>query len=228
MFFKVVNHLLEFDSDEVRAIPEFRELIRRDKGKRGNNQDVDARTKLRFFSELKYIYFYCHYKSPYSGYPDKERHTISVKDAELEPDWKPDAEVKAAIAKYMEFLDTPSIKILNSLQRGLTLSSNVIDNVCENMQFLLDEIKDSHTSLKGNDISDPVAYLQAKKEVILRQVEYTNGLIANLKILQDLGAKVPKTLENIDILAEKVKKEIEGDNLVRGGRQKGNRADPKQ
>ncbi len=205
--FKIENHILELDKDEIRLIPEFKELLIRDKGKNGN----DRSSKSTCYKEFKYIYFVADYKSPYVDYPDK--------------DWKVDNSIKLAIDKYKFLQETPSIKILNSLQRGLMLSSNVVDNVCNNIQYLLDEIENDLLDLKGTKEEDPIKLRELKKVAVLKQMEYTNALVANLSTIQELGVKVPKTLLSIEDLAQKVKKEIEGDNTVRGGGKKGNRAD---
>jgi|SRR6266403_664721 len=219
--FKIENHILELDKDEIRLIPEFKELLIRDKGKNGN----DRSSKSTCYKEFKYIYFVADYKSPYVDYPDKDREKYSKEDSGFDKDWKVDNSIKLAIDKYKFLQETPSIKILNSLQRGLMLSSNVVDNVCNNIQYLLDEIENDLLDLKGTKEEDPIKLRELKKVAVLKQMEYTNALVANLSTIQELGVKVPKTLLSIEDLAQKVKKEIEGDNTVRGGGKKGNRAD---
>lgn len=219
--FKIENHVLELDRDEIRLIPEFKELLIRDKGKNGN----DRGSKSLCYKEFKYIYFIADYKSPYVDFPDKEREKYSKQDSGFEESWKIDNSIKLAIDKYKFLQETPSIRILNSLQRGLMLSSNVVDNVCNNIQYLLDEIENDLLDLKGSKEEDPIKLRELKKVVILKQMEYTNALVINLKTIQDLGKDIPKTLIGIEGLAQKVKKETEGDNTVRGGGKKGNRAD---
>ncbi len=219
--FKIENHILELDKDELRLIPEFKELLVRDKGKNGN----DRFTKATCYKEFKYIYFLCDYKSPYVNYSDKEREHWAKIDSGLDKDWKYDTAIKLAIDKYKFLQETPSIKILNSLQRGLMLSSNVVDNVCNNIQYLLDEIESDLLDLKGTQETDALKLRELKKSTILKQMEYTTALVSNLKTIQELGKDIPKTLIGIEDLVQKVKKETEGDNTVRGGAKKGNRAD---
>lgn len=221
--FKIENHILVIDKDEIRLIPEFKELLVRDKGKGGN----DRGSKTICYKEFKYIYFVADYKSPYVDYPDKEREKYSREDAGLENDWKVDSAIRLAIDKYKKLQETPSIRILNSLQRGLMLSSQVVDNVCNDIQYLLDESKSDLVNLQGSEETDPIKLKELKKAAILKQMEYSQALVSNLTTLQELGAKVPKTLLGIENLAERVRKETEGDNTVRGGGKKGNRADPK-
>lgn len=221
-FFKIENHVLILDKEEIRLIPEYRELLVRDKGKSGD----DRNSKIRCYKEFAYIYFYADYKSPYIDFPDKQRDIESKKDARLEEDWKPDNAVKLAIDKYIFLQPSSANKILTSLQRGLVLSSLVVDKVCGNIQFILDEIDNDLFTLQGNPETDPIKIKELKKAGVVRQMELTVALVANLTTIQDLGMKIPKTLINIEELAEKVRKEVEGDNLVRGGQKKGNRADP--
>lgn len=219
--FRIENHLLELDKEEIRLIPEFRELLIRDRGKTG----TDRGTKSTAYKEFKYIYFVADFKSPYVDYPDKEREKYSKNDAGLEEGWIPDNAIKKAIDKYILLRVTPSIKILTALQRGLMLSSNVIDNICNNIQYMLDEIDSNLLILKGTTETDPIKLSDLKKANLLKQMEYTTGLVSNLEKLQELGTKVPKTLISIEDLVTKVRKETEGDNTVRGGGKKGNRAD---
>lgn len=216
-------HTLELDKEEIRLIPEFKEILVRDRGKTGN----DRGTKSTAYKEFKYIYFISDYKSPYNDYPDKQREKYSKLDSGLEEDWIPDNVIKRAIDKYRFVQETPSIKILTSLQRGLMLSSSVVDNLCKSIQYMLDEIDSDLLSLQGNKETDLVKLAELKKATIVKQMEYTSALVKNLETLQELGAKIPKTLLGIEDLAEKVRKENEGDNTVRGGGKKGNRADPK-
>ncbi len=221
--FIVENHVIEMWKEEIRLVPEFRELLIRDKGLSG----TDINSKSRCYKEFKYIYFICDYQSPYVNYPDKERDKYAKKDAGLDDDFVIDNAIKRAIDKYRFLQETPSIKILNSLNRGLMLSSNVIDNVCNNIQYLLDEIEANLFSLQGSEEKDPIKLKEMKKALVLQQMEYTAALVNNLSTLQDLGTKIPKTLISIEDLAKKVKKESEGDDTIRGGGKKGNRADPR-
>ncbi len=220
--FKVEDHVLELDRDELRLIPEFKEILVRDKVKKGSTTFTIE--KALAYKEFKYIYFMCDYKSPYVNYPDIERSRASIKDSDLEPRYVPDDDVIRAMIKYKELQETPSIKILNSLQRGLMLSSSVIDNICGTIEYQLEDIKKLKSQLSSDSIT-----LQGedKLSLMIKTSEYTKSLVDNLNILQGLGDKVPKTLKNVEELSEKIRTETEGEGVVKGGKKIGNRANPK-
>ncbi len=54
-----------------------------------------------------------------------------------------------------------------------------------------------------------------------------NGLIEQLNQVNKIALTIPKTQETLEKLEERLKKESAGSNMVRGGGDKGNRADPK-
>lgn len=137
-----------------------------------------------------YIYFMCDYRSPYSNYAEEERHSRLVKDLNLGAGWKIAPHVKKAMDRYVELQDTPAIKTLKAIREGLVASSNAIDML----------------SRKINEAVDGTAEDSDTEDVI--------KLITSLLGIAD---KLPKAVDSISALEEKIKKEQSNDTRVRGG-----------
>ena len=157
------------------------------------------RKKRAAFKELAYIYFAYDYKSPYFIYPETERKTRVRKDLELEPGWMEDSEMKDAIAKYISFLDSPAIKSLISIREGLLSSAKVIDA----LRIRIDETLADATD---QDAEDPVDI---------------GSVVKSVTQLIDLSEKLPKAIDTISDLEEKVKKEQSNESRIKGGGTKG-------
>lgn len=174
---------------ELRNIPQFKRIITRDRD----------RKKRAAFKELAYIYFVYDYKSPYFIYPETERKMRVRKDLELEPGWMEDSEMKQAIAKYVSFLDTPTIKSLIAIREGLLSSAKVIDALRMRIDDALNEATD-------DDAEDPVDI---------------GSVVKSVTQLIELSEKLPKAIDTISDLEEKVKKEQSNDSRIKGGGSKG-------
>ena len=157
------------------------------------------RKKRAAFKELAYIYFVYDYKSPYFIYPDTERKMRVRKDLELEPGWMEDKEMKDAIAKYISFLDSPAIKSLIAIREGLLSSAKVIDA----LRIRIDETLADATD---QDAEDPVDI---------------GSVVKSVTQLIDLSEKLPKAIDTISDLEEKVKKEQSNESRIKGGGTKG-------
>lgn len=157
------------------------------------------RKKRAAFKELAYIYFVYDYKSPYFIYPETERKMRVRKDLELEPGWMEDSEMKQAIAKYVSFLDTPAIKSLIAIREGLLSSAKVIDALRMRIDDALNEATD-------DDAEDPVDI---------------GSVVKSVTQLIELSEKLPKAIDTISDLEEKVKKEQSNDSRIKGGGSKG-------
>lgn len=173
-------------SPELRLVPTFKKLITRDKD----------RYKRSALSEFSYIYFMYDYKSPYMKYAEKDREEQIIKQFKLGENWKPDEDIKAAIKQYIEFQETPSIKVLKSTKEALLNASKVIDVMNETVSTALDgEQKDMVTAIETVDN------------------------------LLKLAEKLPKMISTIVTLEEKVQKEQHENAKVRGGGQTGHYED---
>ena len=102
--FDIKNDVIILNPDAF-VIPEFHEIWEDDK-KKGKPKA----TKI-----LTYIYFLCDFKSPYAVYPKHER-LKKLENDFLKEDYLLAEQplVKHAIAKYKEFQETPSMRLLES------------------------------------------------------------------------------------------------------------------
>lgn len=138
-------------------------------------------------SELLYIYYMYDYKSPYMNISDIDRHAQICKHLKL-IDWKPDNEVQEAIDQYLEFQETPSIKALKSTRNALLNASKVID--------VMNSLVEAALSTPDKDM--------------VTAMETTEKLLT-------LADKLPKTIQTIVTLEEKVQKEQHENSKIRGG-----------
>lgn len=164
-------------STELKLIPEFKEVLDRDK-------DREKRGALQVFA---YIYFMYDYRSPYSKYGEDERSQRLVRELKMSDKWKPDAVIQAAKAKYIELLETPTIRTLRSIREGLIASGNAIDMITRNINIATEEDEG---------------------------VEDTVKLVTSLLGIAD---KLPKVVESLSTLEDKIKKEQASDTKLRGG-----------
>lgn len=213
--FRVENGLLVIDKDEVRAIPEFKTILERDRGSKG---DADGRKKFKAFKEFFYIYWMADFESWISrgGYSEKEKHKLAVKEALLEEDWKADIDIKLAIEKYsktqLEML--PALGTLNTILTGLKavdkVSKNIINNIDATIEFHESNRKKKAESGEPMNVGDDL-------------IMATN-LVAQLKQLLDISNKVPTTIKVLQEIEDRLAKEKSGANIGRGGKKIGNRA----
>jgi hypothetical protein len=213
--FKVENGLLVIDKDEVRGIPEFKVILERDKGSKG---DADGRKKLQAFKEFYYIYWMADFESWINkgGYNEREKHKLSIKEALLDEDWKIYPEIKPAIEKYsktqLEML--PALGTLSTIITGLKavdkVSKNIIDNIDATIEFHNEARKRAAENGEPLKIGDDLVI--------------ATNLVAQLKQLLDISNKVPTTIKVLQDIEERLAKEKSGINLGRGGKKIGNRA----
>jgi|JI10StandDraft_1071094.scaffolds.fasta_scaffold70734_3 hypothetical protein len=101
--FQLENNVVKI-SPEVISIPEFKEIWDRDKSKE----------KGKAYKEIAYVYFMADYKSPYTAYPPGEREDKIKSDFIRDESWVRDDKVNAAIKKYEELQQTPTLRLLMS------------------------------------------------------------------------------------------------------------------
>ena len=149
------------------------------------------REKREALKVFAYIYFMYDYRSPYSKYSEEERSERLVRELGLGDKWKPSKTVIAACNKYTELLETPTIRTLRAIRDGLIASGNAIDMLTRNI---------------NNAVSDDEG------------VEDTVRLVTSLMGIAD---KLPKVVESMAALEDKIKKEQSSDTKLRGGGSKG-------
>lgn len=90
-------------SPEILSISPFKELWDKDKSK-----DKELATK-----QLKYIWFYSDYNSPYFKYSEEERHTLILKDV-LNDNKFNTKEIKKELEKYRELTISPAVDAVDA------------------------------------------------------------------------------------------------------------------
>lgn len=138
-----------------------------------------------------YIYFMCDYQSPYGNIKKEERSSKLIQELNLGGGWKPAAHIQRACNKYMELRETPTIKTLKSIREGLVASGNAID------------------------------MLTARINTLVEEDEGTDDTVRMVTSLLSIADKLPKVVESISALEEKVKREQSNETKIRGGGGKG-------
>lgn len=214
--FRLENGLLTIDKDEVRAIPEFKTILERDRGSKG---DADGRKKFKAFKEFLYIYWMADLESwiGRGGYTEKEKHKLAVKESELEEDWKADEAIRIAIAKYSstQLAMLPALDTLNSILTGLRTVDKVSKSIINNIDATIEQ----------HDKAKEAAIKNGEPMKIGDDLVITTNLVAQLKQLLDISNKIPTTIKVLQEIEDRLAKEKSGINLGRGGKKIGNRAD---
>lgn len=175
-------------SAELKLVPEFKSIISSDK-------DPSKRGALRIFT---YIYFVYDYKSPYyQSLPLNERKVKVMGDLHFDANWKEDLNVLTAVNKYLQFLETASLKMLCSLREGLFTARDAVEVLTKKLSEEIQSVKDD---------DEPGG------------MDNVMGLIDNLFKVSD---KLPKMLDTLTSLEERVKTEQSNESKIRGGGTKG-------
>lgn len=132
-----------------------------------------SKDKHRFYQEMEYIYFMCHYKSYYLAYPEEERQGIIIKDYIKIKDWQPDNLVSKAIKKFKELQKTESLGLLQDAKYAI----EQMRGYWRNVDF---EEKDSRGALVYNPT------------VVSKSIADAAKMIETIEKLQD---KVEKEME---------------------------------
>jgi hypothetical protein len=98
-------------------IKEFKALVTRDKGSRGDSQ---GRKKLQAKRDLAFVYFFCDVDSPYQHDAADARFDALKKDLEYPEDWslEKDKVMLAAVHKYIEINRTLPERLLIAAYKG--------------------------------------------------------------------------------------------------------------
>ena len=203
----VINH------DAIRAMEPFATILKR---KRTSKGDADGRKKIINTMELKYIYFMADWDTYHSGLSSYERPIKAKRDCKLPSEWSVNTEVKEGIRIYKEVIDyyIPSARILIAMQKGLAMSANAIESYIIQMEIV---IRNNAKRLEEG--------LTPEGAVLIME---TNKIIQmNIKEILDIGTKLPKTLDGITSLQDKVRKEAGTAKKLQGDKIKRNREDPK-
>lgn len=125
-----LNNRVELNTPEILLVREFAELI---KPERNICKEDKIGTKgLRAFREFTYIYLAICWKSPYSDYPEQERHKEALNDSGITEEEFSNPEFRAACRKYRQLQESNrSIKMLQAAQ-------NTVDNFIDYFNTVVD------------------------------------------------------------------------------------------
>jgi len=169
---------------EVRTIKWIKRIVERDRGGTIKG-DHDGRKKYKALRELAYIYFMCDSKSIYQRIPEAEREQTIIEDLDFDGKWTPDEVIKEAMEKYKSLKETVSERTLKELKRTLESSVDTLQFIRESIEGMVKAIKDDKDTSKLPD------------------------LIKLYSTAISMAEDLPKSIENITKLEEKVKKEIQ-------------------
>jgi len=154
------------------------------------------RKKRNAHKQLSYIYFMCDYRSPYSIYPEEERKQRLIKDLQFDEESPITNLVQMGMDKYNELQRTPTITSLKAIKEGLLTSGRVINALRSQIENSLDLVDGEEDKNVGDIMKDVTKLLEVSE-------------------------KIPKAIDTINALEEKVKKEQANESKIRGGGTKG-------
>lgn len=214
--FKIENDELILDKDYLRGIPEFKAILERDRGSKG---DADGRKKFRAWKEFMYLYIVSSFYSypNLGGFNEKDTHRAAIVESELEPDFQPDSLLKQAIVKNRELEKAivPTLNTINTILKGLKVSDKICVNIIKNIESVIEK-----QELENNEKINRGEMIDLASDLVL-----TQGLIDQLEQLTKIANTLPKTINTLEDLYNKLAKEEAGQKLARGGRAIGNRAE---
>ena len=111
---------------EARYIRVFNEIVRRDRGSKG---DAQGRFKQQACRELSFIYHMGDYRSPYFNVASpEERQKKIIEDVFPEP-WQPDDLVLEGLETYKGLLQTPSMRLLEAANEAVSKLESYLRSV---------------------------------------------------------------------------------------------------
>lgn len=224
--FKLNEHTgeLEFNKDEARQFPPFRELIWRDKGGVIMG-DPDGRKKYVARRELYYVYVMADPFTMFSILNKERRHNVALEHSRLKEieGWKPDKLVKDAIEFYKE--EYPN---LTATAKAFLNSRVALANIAEDIgtlnsynDELRKEIRIKKLIAENEDLTEEDR--QQARQSLKASI---NSLNSNNDQIFNITKTLPERMDALDKLREKLAKEDNERGEVIGGGGTYNREDP--
>lgn len=138
------NYLIDLNKDWISTISEFKDILRRDKGSKG---DTQGRAKLQASKEFTYIFHMVDFRSPYENFPVEERKERALADAGITEYQSEDDLIIEALAKYKLLLEnsSPTLRLLRAVKSSM---------------LPLERYFETFTPLMPNDIKDHIANIK--------------------------------------------------------------------
>lgn len=125
-----MHNRVELNMPEILLVKEFAELVKCERNI--CKEDPKGIKGLRAFREFTYIWLALDWKSPYSDYPEQERHKEALKDSGITEEEFNNPEFRAACRKYRQLQESNrSIKMLQAAQ-------NTVDNFIDYFNTVVD------------------------------------------------------------------------------------------
>ena len=123
-----VSGSVSIEKENILLIKEFEDLLADTRNK--TKDDKTGKKKERAFRELKYIYLFFDWESPYFQFPEQERHTESLKDSRLTDEEFNDPLFRAACRKYDDIQNSSlDIKLLKAAMSAVDKQIFYLNNV---------------------------------------------------------------------------------------------------
>lgn len=182
-------------------IKEFRDIIVRDKGSKGDN---DGREKRMATKELAYIHFITYHNSEFiTSYSEDERPEQIRKHLALPDGWKADALIKLACITYKELTSTPSSNTLVEAREALFGADKLLKIYRKKFESVLQQMDAQISGVTEEEIE--------KEEG--RLLSLSDSYYAKI---MDISKKMPDVLDTIHKLEERVKREMLAESKGRG------------
>ena len=173
-----LNNRVELNTPEILLVREFAELMKPERNI--CNEDKTGIKGLRAFREFTYIYLAICWKSPYSDYPEQERHKEALNDSGITEEEFNNPEFRAACRKYRQLQESNrSIKMLQAAQ-------NTVDNFIDYFNTVVD--------LSERDANGKPVF---KTKDIITEISSLSKVHEELKILENQVKKELMETSNI-------------------------------
>ena len=173
-----VHNRVELNMPEILLVKEFSELVKCERNI--CKEDPKGVQGLRAFREFTYIWLAIDWKSPYSDYPEQERHKEALADSGITEEEFNNPEFRAACRKYRQLQESNrSIKMLQAAQ-------NTVDNFIDYFNTIVD--------LSERDVNGKPIF---KTKDIITEISSLSKVHEELKILESQVKKELMETSNI-------------------------------
>lgn len=173
-----MHNRVELNMPEILLVKEFAELVKCERNI--CKEDPKGVQGLRAFREFTYIWLAIDWKSPYSDFPEQERHKEALNDSGLTEEEFNNPEFRAACRKYRKLQDScRSIKMLQAAQ-------NTVDNFIDYFNTIVD--------LSERDVNGKPIF---KTKDIITEISSLSKVHEELKILESQVKKELMETSNI-------------------------------
>ena len=123
-----VNGNVSIEDESLLLIKEFETLLSENRNK--TKEDKTGKKRTRAFKELKYIYLFFDWNSPYFQYAEQDKHNEALMDSGLTKEEFDDIQFRQACQKYQEMQESSlDIKLLKAAMSAVEKQIFYLENV---------------------------------------------------------------------------------------------------